>query len=489
MKYKNEINQFISIIVLCVVSRYFVPKIIGDVVFWLLIILFIKAKPNKNHFWVMIFWFLLSAPGYLFSESGLYRLPVIPVPGLNREIEYIEIVTILTIGKAIIKPIKQNIFLNRIFVPIGIYAIFLLLYGFIIGTTLISSLKAVRLFIPLLLIFAIPKIIPYKRIPDTIKILFLCVIILFTMQIIDIVTGMPLAAKIGENKFLFSGTIYNTDAHVFDVTKNTVRTIYGPFMILLNLIICFSLLTKSNQSIRPQILLSQSGISLISIFLSATRSWIIAAAFITIVFIIITSKRIIKVVIAGSIIMLVAISIPMISLQLERAYERTKTIELLLRGDLTAGGTLSRITQRGPRVMNKYYERPIFGHGYSDEYFKYSDGHVGNQNLLLQGGIIGLIIYVIVINNIIINIYNMYNIDNNKSMIIFIAGIIGLLIIHANAMIFGYSMNSNVAIFLAIYLMVINYHKTSVIKVNKSEEKSYKGVKPVLVRSLEVVSK
>ena len=69
---------------------------------------------------------------------------------------------------------------------------------------------------------------------------------------------------------------------------------------------------------------------------------------------------------------------------------------------MTAEGTLIRITQRAPRVWNKYIESPIFGFGFSETGFSYNDGHVGNYTLLLQGGLAGMIIFIFFIISIII---------------------------------------------------------------------------------------
>ena len=88
----------------------------------------------------------------------------------------------------------------------------------------------------------------------------------------------------------------------------------------------------------------------------------------------------------------IVLTIPKINLQILQVVERTLTMEDLAKGDLTAGGSLSRLTERGPRVMKKFYEQPVLGYGFSEEYYKFLDGHVGNQSLLLNGGIIGFII-------------------------------------------------------------------------------------------------
>ena len=41
------------------------------------------------------------------------------------------------------------------------------------------------------------------------------------------------------------------------------------------------------------------------------------------------------------------------------------TLEKMGKGDLALGGTLSRLTERGPKVMSKFYESPVFGFGFA----------------------------------------------------------------------------------------------------------------------------
>jgi O-antigen ligase len=45
-------------------------------------------------------------------------------------------------------------------------------------------------------------------------------------------------------------------------------------------------------------------------------------------------------------------------------------------------------------VINKWKERPVFGWGFSDVTRAFSDGHVGNQSLLLISGIVGFVLMI-----------------------------------------------------------------------------------------------
>jgi hypothetical protein len=107
----------------------------------------------------------------------------------------------------------------------------------------------------------------------------------------------------------------------------------------------------------------------------------------------------------GLITLFINIFYPSIINQISLSFERLKTIEYFLKGDLTAGGTLSRITVRGPRLMALFRERPLLGFGFSIDFFKNWDMHLGNQAILFQGGIIGYLIWMIIFLLVCVKIY------------------------------------------------------------------------------------
>ncbi|MCK6694722.1 MAG: hypothetical protein L6Q97_21810, partial [Thermoanaerobaculia bacterium] len=100
-------------------------------------------------------------------------------------------------------------------------------------------------------------------------------------------------------------------------------------------------------------------------------------------------KQISRLVGAVALILVSLMAIPIVNTQISLALKRMTTLEALASGDRTAKGTLSRITERSPRVMNKWIESPLTGWGFSDTFNDYQDFHVGNQNILLHSGVLG----------------------------------------------------------------------------------------------------
>ena len=80
------------------------------------------------------------------------------------------------------------------------------------------------------------------------------------------------------------------------------------------------------------------------------------------------------------------------------SWSRVITVEKVIEGDITGGGTISRYDIRAPKVMEGFFSSSVvFGAGFSNHYYKYSDGHVGYHNILLNAGLTGSFIFLYVI--------------------------------------------------------------------------------------------
>jgi hypothetical protein len=193
-------------------------------------------------------------------------------------------------------------------------------------------------------------------------------------------------------------------------------------------------------------------ISLISIILSATRGWIIATMvlFIGAILLCGNTKQMIRnfrlVLISIAVGFIIFSQVPIVHKQVEVVYNRMLTLDALVKGDITAAGTLQRINVRGPKVIQKFWESPVFGWGFSDEYYAYQDGHVGNQNILLSVGIVGYLFLIALFIHFCRKIYILSKFDEvklheGKGPLIYIISLIAIFIIHSTSTQFwGYIM-------------------------------------------------
>jgi len=167
--------------------------------------------------------------------------------------------------------------------------------------------------------------------------------------------------------------------------------------------------------------------------------------------------------------------VPTLSDTFEYSVTRIKTLDALVEGDSTAENTLGRITERRPRVINKFKEQPIIGFGFSEEYYEYSDIHIGNETLLLQGGIIGYLLMVIlwVTFNLKLlkrNTKLLYTNPFKNSLIVFVIAFLGFFIIHSTSgYIFNYQIRYHSGMAIAIILfftLADKAYKNSIYNVN-----------------------
>src|SRR3954463_6821206 len=83
--------NFFSLYLVCVVSTYFLPAIINQVVFVAVLVLFYRGK--KNYFWLAFYFFLVDPPGALFPLNDYnYGLPMFNLlPGSGRLVYFSEL--------------------------------------------------------------------------------------------------------------------------------------------------------------------------------------------------------------------------------------------------------------------------------------------------------------------------------------------------------------------------------------------------------------
>jgi hypothetical protein len=202
-------------------------------------------------------------------------------------------------------------------------------------------------------------------------------------------------------------------------------------------------LCSENQYFNKTYLNSIVVTSFIIIFISATRGWIVASLILLSSIFFMRGFNFVKqfsstVLILILFVFLLRIIYPSFILQTLLAVERFGTLKFLISGDPTAGGTLARITERGPRVMTLFRESPVIGWGVSDRYLSSWDMHVGNQTLLMQGGIIGYAIWTICYFLTLLNIYFLNRNSIVRSHIknggiVFLMAMIAIFVIHSSS--------------------------------------------------------
>lgn len=468
--YKNkriiilEKDTWLIIILLSVsfVSVYYLPAVINRIVF--LGILFAAYRTKTDYVYFAWFFLINNAPGRLFAAGGVddVRIPLYPlVPGIS--LSFQDLFLILYVIKYLSIKRHSKFIFHKEFLYFLAFGFIVVLYSFLLGMNADSMILNFRALIPWSLVFIVPAYFKSKEIVVRVSVfIFPVVFLAFISLVYSYTTGNYLDYFLRGEEFR-SLAVEDTGP----ASRSYSAFLVSFFAIVQAFYYYFNQHLRVNRNYLVFILL----FGVLSILFTATRGWIIAIVFLLTgaLVLLITSRLLTRVsrLIALSIIIIVVIStqIPILKKQFRKSYERFATLENLVEGDLTAGRTLSRLDVRGPRVMTKFWESPVFGWGFSDEYNKSQDSHVGNQNLLLSVGILGFIFVNGLFIHFCLKIYNFSKIskiraNEGKAPMIYLLGLLSVFIIHSSSSQFwGYNMGFdqlNKVLFLSFFFASIN---------------------------------
>lgn len=448
---KNHYLSFLGLFVLSVVVNYYSPAFIRISFFASLLLLFFRSKDNA--FWLAFFWCLNYAPGYLFHATDPdFSLPVLGVPGSGREVSYLEIAVTLILLKAWRE--GKRMVVSRIFWLPVVFSLVLFILSFILGISSIKVFRTIRFLIPYGLLWALPNLLYSTKRAYTLFNYFLVFTVPIVLcQIYVIFFGQHLMVTLGGS---FGLGKENLDDVTFDSLSDLIRPLYSTHILLLNVFYSlYILLMKNGKAVfayAPLFLI----LSFLSFLITGTRGYVLASVAMLFLFILINLRHMVvyaRYLVAGFSLFFLLLITPGVGAQFRLSLERIFTVQSIIEGDKTAKGTLKRLTERQPVVMAKAQESLIIGHGFSDLYYMYKDGHVANASLLLNGGIIGLVLFVFFVAYLFVELVKKFVVTRRREILALAIGILGFLIVHSTSyMVFSYLIGS--ANFLAFLLLL-----------------------------------
>ena len=433
--FKRDIFNLFSLFFTTAIVVYMLPTLISTSFQILLLIQFYRSK--RNYFWLALFFIIEANPGALFAtydpSHTLSLLYSSPFGNLYFWIVFI----IIAFFKSLKCKHAYPFFLRTNIQILTFYLLFLLI---IFGVYKFPALT--RSLLPWLFLFILPRLLRTERdYANFFNLIFSFVFFIFITQFYNLLSGNEFAKLLGG-----LGNTALKDRSIVDA-REALRLVDGILIPFISIIGTTIFLTLRNKLFTKNYLSIILGLSLFSIFLTATRSWLLCVFIIFFGFLFLVSKKpilaISRLILPAILLIIMFSSIPYLSKQAQLAIVRYETIGYLLQGDLTAGGTLKRFDVRSPRVMNKFYESPILGWGYGSEANKFSDRHVGNQNLLLHTGIIGYALFVFFWLNYMMKLYqrthSISRINPYKKVLqMFIIFLPAIFVIHTSVQWFGH---------------------------------------------------
>jgi hypothetical protein len=436
----KENSILILLFIISIFVVYFLPFVVS-IAFFFIFLSIISFNSNKDYFWIAFFFLILDPPGQLFDTIqplSSKQIPFIPLVA-RQVVNFKEIIPFIFLIKAIlIKGIKKyNFVFKQDFKLLFLYFVIVLFFS-ILNFEIYYG-KYYRIFVMLgywSLLYSLPKLLDYEQIIKIDKLLFPFVFVAFALQIFAYFSGKELINIFNQNYVGYSLTIGGFSAA--RISSNIYIVLY---CFLKALFYYFSPKKEFPNYYTLMIII----ISNLSILLTAARSWILATLIIMLLVLIFQSdsvkklKKIFSTISFFIIIIFFVFSIsPKIRLQSQKSVERVVTLSYLAEGDLTAGGTLARLTSRRYPMEKKFKERPVFGWGFSDDFFEFDDHHVGMLIILLNVGIVGLVIFILFLFKWIFNIWKYSQkgfIKRNfgKSILTFAFALIYIFILHSTS--------------------------------------------------------
>jgi len=415
---------------------------------YFLILLVLYWFSKSDYLWLSYMFLFMQAPGGLFESP--YNSAITLTSTVSISFTYVFM--ILSFIKAILKPgLKKNKYAFKQIKIIPYYMIFLFLISLIYGMDSKAWAFVFYILVSIIFFTVLPVYLNDKvAIIGLVKILFFSMIILFIWQIHDVVFAKKIAEYFTKSSLATTG---------FDWQFNIWRVFYAAGISLVSFYFAlYYLLDPIKAPLKRNYLSLIAIFSFLGIALTATRGYILQYLFILSGFFLLSVKRGSKIItLLVSVVFLTVAILPSVSKQLESVISRLSTISSIVQGDSTADGTLVRISERGPRVWKKFVESPIWGFGFSSEELDITDGHVGNYSLLLQGGIIGFLIYIYVNWAVLKKLYQKYNINKKMKQNYFtICFLISLIIAHStSSMFFTYYFEPHIVMIMGTILIFI----------------------------------
>jgi hypothetical protein len=390
--YKKIITLFVLYFIV-VFFHYYAPFFVSQILITILLVLFYRS--NDNSFWYALFTFISYSPGYLLTSvdplhQSFYLIH--PLFSLQFFLFFIIVVKYLS-SKNKVKVFHTNL-LYFIFSTFLIFVSFS--FNYEINRIILSFLGILQISY----IWMIPAL--FSNI-DEFKKYFLYLLsftpFIILCQVLYFLTGKHTLEFLGG--VLYDEGFSTTSTYA---SEALLRPLYSSQILVINIFaIAFFISDKSIYGYNKNHLgtyLLFGILSIFSFFLSATRGYSFFALTILlyILFVVFKSRTLAlkRIVIISAIIIFIFIFVAnIVSLRFDLILSRLSTVVDFAMGDVSAGGTNMRITDRAPVVMAHFWYSPIIGYGYSSIGNNVFDGHVAVPSTLLVGGSLGFFVTII----------------------------------------------------------------------------------------------
>ncbi|MCF8261061.1 MAG: hypothetical protein K9J12_09825 [Melioribacteraceae bacterium] len=426
--YAEIFQMTMLLIISALVVNVFTP-IRGPFFFFLYIFVW---RTRRDYFWFAFFFAISNEPANLFLTSSVEstaRLPIFNIlPSTSFSVFDLYFFVILFKALHLKKlqwPILSDPFYKFVFFSflLGSFSAILLGTPF---TVYIKNIRAISYYL-----IALSLIGLFKNFTDIIKIGYVLVpffIIVLFDQFYSLFAGSLTIAEI-------INPVYVGSEKVTDIMTGAIRPVMrGVYIVFFELIIGLTLLGNRQFRLTKNIASIFIGVSVLSIILSGTRSWIVI--YFVIVFIYFKNTKQIKALLSLTILTSIVAFLFALLGTFDFNFVITRIfsfVDAIISGELLNYSTFgSRINNELKYLLAGVKISPIFGVGFSNYLLIYYTDDLGVPNTLLAFGVVGLILFILVLILMIFKIKALLNSFTDsksefKSLLPFYGAFVGML--------------------------------------------------------------
>lgn len=386
---------------LTVFGVYFLPEVMKPQFF--LAVLIISFLSKKNQVWLAYLLVILEPPLYLFSNQALESPDALPIYKISAGLSfaYYDLLMIVLLYKfVILVKQKYRVQLTGSFKLMIVYIVVVTIpISFLFNTTLNKIVGYGRPFVYYIFILVFSHLIKDKK--TFAKFGYA----LFPLLVLSLIDQIYYIITAGDHLFTLIGITYASSSNfeLLTIGEEGIRSLFTGTPIILFMLI-FSIMIFNDKEVRfipPSLILS---ITLLAIFLSATRSLIAMSVFVAVGYIL-WSGRITKVLPRfigfGTIAMVILLNFGFINTENLQAilFERfLPAYDALAAGELQSFDTAAdRFNNDLPKLMQGVENSPLIGVGFSLIYAEHNSDDLGFPNAILAFGYAGFTLVLFIL--------------------------------------------------------------------------------------------
>lgn len=421
---------FVTAMVMGAIVLYRGPAIFGPIMQAAVLALFFRSK--NSWLWIAVFMFTSFVPGGLY-QNAMPRNLVIMSTSIIGDLTFTLAFAIIALLKSI-KYQKVQVFYRTEWILVLVFVV--ILYPIFGGKPTLF----VKGLVNFSLLISIPMLLRKQSDYNNLfMLIFISNVFVLITNIYQVSVGYPIVRPL-------SGSLINlVDSNYYlfrmEDVSSTIRPVWGVEFAFLSIIGALFYITYRKSPFRNTFLYMMILIGWINVVFSATRGWIIASSVVILLYTFIMIPRLFRsIMIMLPLLMITFLGlwqIPVVKNQLQKSFSRLQTSESILSGDFTIEATGGR-SYRNEIVMSTFRESPIIGWGHSADAMQYFDTHTGNQTILMQFGIIGYLLLLVLWVRFSLGLMRkdsiQYGDDSYKNTLrVPVIGFLGIFIIHSTS--------------------------------------------------------